>query len=230
MPPEDRDPRNSVFTDRRQIAVLLGRVLHARSLLSVSREPGEAHTSLLLDVAPLRGCLLLDAPVPPLIVSAGALLTVSGRLEGGRFAFRTSVEAPSLAADDGVLQLAFPERLHFRERRGSFRLPLTPQLALPPSDFSHDTHVFRARLADISRLGADAVVTNDPGTSEGTVLSCLLRLAGMSLPALAEVRSREPQGAQTRLGLRLVDLTPAQDTLLSAEINALQRRRLRNRS
>src|SRR5438093_1051843 len=111
MPPEDRDPRNSIFTDRRQIAALLGRVLRARSLISVSLDHGDPHSSLLLEVAPLRGCLLLDVPVP----------------------------------------------------------------------------------------------------------------------ALLEVRSCEPQGSQTRLGLRLVDLTPAQDTLLSAEINALQRRSLRGR-
>jgi len=229
MSADDRDPRSNVLTERRQIAGLLGRVLRARPLLSIRFGDGEAHSSLLLEVAPLHGCLLLDAPFPTLLLHPGATVMVSGRLEGGHFAFSSVVESPTLSAEEGLLQLGFPERLQYRERRGSFRLAIPTQFALPLSDFSHARGRFRGSLADLSREGAGALLDSDPGTREGSLVSCLLRLSASNLPAVAQVRSRRDDGARLRLGLQLLKLTSAQEALLSAELAALQRRSLRAR-
>ena len=227
QPTAERD-RTAVIEDRRQIAALLGRVLHARSLLSLSLGEGEQCSSLLLEVSPLRGCLLIDAPFPDIPLSPGTPLLISGQLDGGRFVFRTSVEAPTLASSGDLLQLRFPERLQYRERRGAFRITLPANIALPASQFTHDGMIFRGMLADLSRSGAATVVTGRRG-APGEELQCVLRLPGTSLQTRAEVRSRHERQGQLRLGLRLVDLTPAQDAMLSTEIAALQRMVLRGR-
>jgi c-di-GMP-binding flagellar brake protein YcgR len=225
--PAERD-RTAVIEDRRQIAALLGRVLHARSLLSLGLGEGELCSSLLLEVSPLRGCLLIDAPFPEIPLAPGTQLLVSGQLDGGRFVFRSTVEAPTLASSSDLLQLRFPERVQYRERRGAFRITLPANAGLPASQFTHDGMVFRGMLADLSRGGAATVVTGGRG-APGEELECLLRLPGTTLQARAEVRSRHERSGQLRLGLRLVDLTPAQDAMLSAEIAALQRMVLRGR-
>lgn len=227
-PAEERD-RTAVIEDRRQIAALLGRVLHARSLLSLGLGEGELCSSLLLEVAPLRGCLLIDAPFPEVPLSPGTQVLVSGQLDGGRFVFRSTVEAPTMAVSDELLQLRFPERLQYRERRGNFRISLPAQTALPASQFSHDGLVFNGLIADLSRDGAGTLIPHNGRGAPGEELLCLLRLPGTSLQTRAEVRSRHERSGQLRLGLRLLDLTPQQDALLSAEIATLQRMVLRSK-
>ncbi|AXQ30412.1 hypothetical protein D0B54_17785 [Solimonas sp. K1W22B-7] len=226
-PAAERD-RTAIIEERRQIAALLGRVLHARSLLSLGLGEGELCSSLLLEVAPLRGCLLIDAPFPEVPLSPGTQVLVSGQLDGGRFVFRSTVESPTQAVNNDLLQLRFPERVQYRERRGAFRIALPAQTALPPSQFTHDGVIFRGLLADLSRGGAATVVSGGRG-SPGDELQCLLRLPGTSIQTRAEVRSRHERNGQLRLGLRLLDLTPQQDQMLSAEIASLQRMVLRGK-
>ena len=227
MPAAERD-RTAIIEDRRQIAALLGRVLHARSLLSLNLGEGELCSSLLLEVSPLRGCLLIDAPFPDIPLSTGTQVLVSGQLDGGRFIFRSTVEAPTMASGADLVQLRFPERVQYRERRGAFRIALPANTGLPLSQFTHDGMSFRGMLADLSRGGAATVVTGGRG-APGEELQCLLRLPGTTLQTRAEVRSRHERNGQLRLGLRMVDLTPAQDAMLSAEIATLQRMVLRGR-
>ncbi|HSW12564.1 MAG TPA: PilZ domain-containing protein [Solimonas sp.] len=223
----ETDSRTALIEDRRQIAALLGRVLHARALLTLSAGTSDAYTSLLLEVAPLRGCLLLDAPFPEMTLLPRMSLLVSGRLDGGHFSFRTEIESSSLASNGDLLQLRFPQRLHYRERRDSFRLPLPALAQLPVSQFGDEAGVFHGLLADISRAGAGTLVQKDHRAGLGSELSCLLRLPNLSLQTRAEVRSRREQAGRLRLGLKLLNLSAAQDALLSSEINTLQRTAMR---
>jgi len=133
-----------------------------------------------------------------------------------------------MASSNDLVQLRFPERVQYRERRGGFRIALPANTGLPLSQFAHDGMIFRGMLADLSRMGAATVVTGGRG-APGEELECLLRLPGTTLQTRAEVRSRQERNGQLRLGLRLVDLTPAQDAMLSAEIATLQRMVLRGR-
>jgi len=220
---------SAIIDSRRQIASLLGRILQARSLLSVGLPGKTARSSLLLEIAPMRGYLLIDEPFPPLPLSIGSGIAVSGKLDGGRFSFTTMVEAPDMSCSAGVLQLRLPERLLYRERRSDFRLGVPHQLRLLPSEFSHTDQLFRGRLTDLSRQGAGTLVNRQMQLASGTPLSCLLHLPSTSLRATAEVRSHSEQVGELRLGLRLLNLTPAEDALLSMEINALQRMALRAR-
>jgi hypothetical protein len=226
----DRLADSSIVANRRQIALLLGRILQSRSLLSVG-SPGKAtRSSLLLELAPLRGYLLIDEPFPPLSLTPGSPIAVNGKLDGGHFSFTTLVEAPDMSSSGSVLQLRLPERLLYRERRGDFRLGLPPRLNLAPSEFVEDGQRFRGRLTDLSRQGAATLVHQQMAVAPGMPLSCLLHLPHTSLRATAEVRSLSAQLGQLRLGLRLLELSPADDALLSMEINALQRLALRARN
>jgi len=226
---EDRLADTSI-DNRRQIALLLGRILQSRSLLSVGAPGKPASSSLLLEVAPLRGYLLIDEPLPALPLPPGSPIAVSGRLDGGHFSFNTRVEAPDMSSrSSGALQLRLPEQLLYCERRGDFRLGLPPRLNLAPSEFVEDGQRFRGRLSDLSRQGAATLVSRELPIGTGASLSCLLHLPHTSLRASAEVCSLSEQLGQLRLGLRLLELSPADDALLSMEINALQRLALRSR-
>lgn len=220
---------SSLIDNRRQIALLLGRILQSRSLLSVGAPGKPTRSSLMLELAPLRGYLLIDEPVPSLPMPPGSVIAVSGRLDGGQFSFNTLVEAPDMSSATGVLQLRLPERLLYRERRADFRLGLPPRLNLAPSEFVEEGQRFRGRLSDLSRQGAATLVGREVPIGTGASLRCLLHLPNASLSASAEVCSLSEQLGQLRLGLRLLELSPADDALLSMEINALQRLALRSR-
>jgi len=231
--PITADGDAAVIDERRPIAALLGRILHARTLLTLTVGRVDVSTSLLLEVAPLQGYVLLDAPFPaisPALLAPQQSIRVSGHLENGHFWFRTTVDGSSLSSSGELLQLRFPEELHYRERRNGFRVSIPPLRQLPPSEFGSDDLRFRSPLADISRGGAGTVVGRDNPAQPGTELPCLLRLPNLNIEARAEVRSRRELAGRLRLGLRLIDLSPAQDAQLSAEINALQRATLRRRS
>ncbi len=226
---EDRLADSSIIDNRRQIALLLGRILQSRSLLSVGAPGKPTRSSLLLEVAPLRGYLLIDEPVPALPLPPGSPIAVSGRLDGGHFSFSTRVEAPDMSSSSGALQLRLPEQLLYRERRGDFRLGLPQRLNLAPSEFVEDGQRFHGRLSDLSRQGAATLVSPAMPIGAGASLSCLLHLPHASLRASAKVCSLSEQLGQLRLGLRLLELSPADDAMLSMEINALQRLALRSR-
>lgn len=229
----DTDPR--VLTNGGQIAAILKRLVRERAPLTV-RIPGERgdYRSALLKVDTRRGRLQLDELAPARgheRVTAGAELRVITRASGVETRFSTTVL--SVDASDGIAYYltGLPEELYYHQRRDHVRVPV-PLMNQHDATFHGDgDRTVTLSLVDVSAQGLGAFVESGGDVARGDVLDCRIELRDEdAIACRVEVcyaqtdRVRRKQ----RVGVRFLDLDPAQRRRLERLLGRLQREQLRH--
>jgi c-di-GMP-binding flagellar brake protein YcgR len=114
------------------------------------------------------------------------------------------------------------------ERRNAFRIVIPATMNLAPLIVDCEAGFQRARLVDISRCGASALLHGRVETPTGSIALCIISLFGQRLLTDAEIRSSITHCGHLRLGLMFPDLKPEQQKHLDTSIATLQRNLLRD--
>ncbi len=217
--------------DRAPILALLNRLRrHHRLLSAQSIDLQGAYSTLILNIDVQNQLLHLDMlhPEPLHAFATDGPLWLCGRMDGGRLRFRCRLNGLAIHDEGPALRATLPDQIELHEQRRSRRLPIPESQHGPRAqlDGPHGSHP--ARLLDISAQGAGALMANAQALPPGTQLDCRIELPGVQLLTRAEVRTRQINRAQQRLGLRFMPLGPAQEDRLMATLNQLERQMIRS--
>lgn len=200
--------------------LLLAQSLRAPvSLRSLNASKGAS--CLILGSDPLSHSLWIDAPPTPPPAS-GTPLLLSLRIDGALVEFRSRF----LRADSASRwQLEFPQRLSCLQRRAALRIRCDEG---PGQARIRDGLLTReGQLLDVSELGVGLRVSGPLESSIGSQLACELDVGPLRLQADTELRSTLKLLRGTRLGLRFLRLSPAQQERLQHQIFRWHRDRVR---
>jgi c-di-GMP-binding flagellar brake protein YcgR len=227
------------LTDAQRICHILTRLCEARVLVTV-QVPGveDAFLSTVLQVDPRRRRLALDELTPAAGHEAllrSRSLRAMTRLAGVDVSFQATVDAVS--SEDGIAAytLPFPDRVHYNQRRGDYRVAVGPGQRLSVQFDCPDGTRLRGEVRDLS-IGGLAIRVQIPdewALENGTrIAECEVVFPdGRSVPCELEVRHAErAEGSRwTRVGARFVDLPRHQQHLIARFIVNLDRERLKLR-
>lgn len=227
---EADDLHGLLLRSPRRIEALLHRLRLHRSLLSVRVEGSDQwHASMVVAVDAPRRRFHLDAlnPPPAQPLAAGTRIAVRGRVDGGDLRFKCRYAGASIIEAEPAIEAELPEDVFVLERRAAYRLNLPPHLQLPPSAIGRERPEHRARLVDVSHVGAGAVVPADVQPAVGDELRMLIQLPGATVHTDAEVRSAAAQGDGVRIGLHFEKLRSDEENRLAHAVNSLERQLIR---
>ena len=214
------------------IAQLLSRTLDSRAMLALSPLPSTSiYSSMLLEIDYASGELLLDDICPAQgqsLFKPGTELRVQAQVDGGRIEFHCPLLAVETRPDGLAYRTAIPRLMLHHERRFAYRLIIPSELNFGSTLFGETGERRRARLTDISRLGAGASLPEAFVASVGHSLPCAFELPDMRLNTAAQVRSVRRNGGEMRLGLMFSDLTPPQRHSVERAVTTIERVLLRH--
>lgn len=225
-------------THRPQVIGLLRRLRDQRVLLSV-RVPGHSglFNSLLLEVDPDRSLILLDELNPrqghELVCQTGQL-RVHCQCQGVELSFDCDVEVHPARSGISFYRAALPEAIDYLQRRSSFRVRVSVDLAVPvrlPLDKT--TTAVEAELYDLSLGGLGATLDSAVELKLGQVLPCVIQLPkGEALDATIEIRFIRVDAAKStqRIGASFRNLEPVQKQLVRRFVAQLEREMLRRKA
>lgn len=221
------DAFGETVTDAQRIASLLQQLRTRRAAIAVQLG-GEAASTLLLDVAPASGTLVLDALFPPSAqarLESGSVLGFNSRIDGIAVRGALRVERIEPHPDGALIHVGVPASLNWAQRRAAFRVGV--EGALPAGQVLHAGERHRAQFVDLSVLGLAARLTGEIPLSGGTHMTCEMNLPGGQVITGIEVRSTTRGPGHVRIGARYLELTQRQRALLEATTANLQRTALK---
>lgn len=220
------EPAGETVTDSQRIAQLLQQLRTRRAAIAVQAGP-EAASTLLLDVDPASGVMVLDALFPPAAqqrLRAGAALAFTARLDGIALRGTLQVEKIEAHRDGALVHVAAPASLVWAQRRAAFRVAV--EGTLPAGHVLHSGARHRAYFLDLSVLGLGARLAGDLPLTGGTHMNCEINLPGGAVLTTIEVRSTSRGPGHVRIGARYLELTRRQHALLENATAELQRKAL----
>ena len=214
------------------IAQLLTRALDSRAMLALSPLPSPSvYSSMLLEIDFASGELLLDEACPSQghgLFKPGAELRVQAQVDGGRIEFHCPLLEVLSRSDGNVYRTGMPQLMLHHERRFAYRLIIPSELPVGSTLFGDTGERRRARLVDISRLGAGTSMPDSFDADIGRSLPCAFDLPDMRLSTAAQVRSVRRNGGEMRLGLMFSDLSAAQRHSVERAVTSIERALLRH--
>jgi len=220
-----------------RILALLERVLEHKTLLTVAVQGlDELYTSMVLEVVPEAGYLVLDELRPRDghdALHPGRVLHVSCRLGCVSLAFSSAAQRIASAEDGAYYQVPLPDRMRYFQKRGAHRAPVPVSDARPVLFVLEDGRSLAGELRDLSVGGFSARL--NPGAphrlSEGDYIGrCLVHLDGertIETPVTVCHLDDRQRSRRPRMGLRFAGLGPQQLRAVEAAVAALERRQLR---
>lgn len=109
------------------------------------------------------------------------------------------------------------------DRRVSYRVHIPVSLSRPSIYLRNGDDTVKARLLDISRNGAAALLQGSFDAMVGSYVPCQIGLPDSSFSATAQVRSSKTQRNHMRLGLLFTDLSINEHYQIDASIASLER-------
>jgi c-di-GMP-binding flagellar brake protein YcgR len=131
------------------------------------------------------------------------------------------------SAKIGKLARGIASALNQYNRRDSYRVHIPGAMPLPPMTLESEAGELHARLLDISRTGAAALLPGHFDASLGSHVPCRIGLPDLQIHTQAEVRSVTQQRDNFRLGLLFSDLSVADHYQIDHSIATLERSLLR---
>lgn len=220
-----------------QIISLLRRLRDQRVLLSASvpGHPGVFNT-LLLEVDPDRKLILLDELNPRAgheLVMQTRELRIHCQSQGIELGFACTVEVGQGRSGISFYRAALPDSISYLQRRGSYRVRVGLDLAVPLQlPVAPDTTI-EGELYDLSMGGLGAHLETELRLERGQVLSCILNLPKAEpFPVEIEIRYVRSDDAKPsqRIGASFRNLQPSQQTVLRRLVTQLEREMLRRKA
>jgi flagellar brake protein len=222
-----------------QIASLLKRVHDERALLTVTL-PGSdnQYRSAVVEVDLVKGYLLLDELHPAeghaRLIEAKKLYAHT-RLKGVDIGFAGVLAESASERGMALYKVPLPALIHYRQRRGSYRVHVGAGLAIPVSLNDKDLLHLEGQLCDISAGGIGVRLKSEQPLSvdNGIVFSeCDIRLPGNErIHSGLELRFVSPMDQRNfvRLGGRFVGLERSDKKLVEQFVVSLERELLKKR-
>ncbi len=225
------------ITDPIQIAALLKKVKDSRTLVQVTLPGlGREYNSALLDIHQDQGFLLLDELTPAdgnQHLVAQRQLTAAIRLRGVDIRFTGTVQEVGGQAGIAFYRIDFPQRLHYRQRRSTYRVKLGMGLLIPFNIAREDGAPYEGRLDDISLGGIGAELKQTTPYHRGDLLpTCAIQLpGGDKIDCEVEVRyiSKDEPHKKFHLGARFVNLDRALQHTLQRFVADAERELMRRK-
>jgi c-di-GMP-binding flagellar brake protein YcgR len=220
-----------------QIIGLLRRLRDQRVLLSVS-VPGHGgvFNSLLLEIDPERKLIFLDELNPrtghELVVQTREL-RVHSQCQGVELGFTCQVEVGQGQSGISFYSAALPESINYLQRRGSFRVRVGLDLAVPLQMPIDANNVIEGELFDLSMGGLGATLDSALHLERGQVLPCVVNLPKSDpLQLQIEIRFIRADDSKPvqRIGASFRNLDPRQQNLLRRLVTQLEREMLRRKA
>lgn len=220
-----------------QIIGLLRRIRDQRVLLSVTVPGhGEVFNSLLLQVDTDRKLILLDELNPraghELVLQTGEL-RVHCQCQGVELGFAAQVDVGQGKNGISFYRAALPGSINYLQRRGSYRVRVGLDLAVPLQMPVDQSTLIEGELLDLSMGGLGASLDNNLRLERGQVVPCTLNLP-KSEPLQVQIeirfiRADEHKPVQ-RIGASFRNLDSRQQTLLRRLVTQLEREMLRRKA
>lgn len=220
-----------------QIIGLLRRIRDQRVLLSV-QVPGHegVYNSLLLEVAPERNVILLDELNPRAgheRVLETRRLRVHCQCQGVELSFACQVEIGQGQSGISYYRAVLPESINYLQRRGSYRVRVGMDLAVPVQLPVDEAMTLEGELFDLSMGGLGASLDAKTRLERGQILSCILQLPKTDpLQVQIEIRfvHADEHKPTQRIGASFRNLQPQEQTLLRRLVTQLEREMLRRKA
>jgi flagellar brake protein len=222
-----------------RIASLLRRVHEERASLTITvAESDNRYQSLVLEVNPAQGYVLLDELHPPeghRRFLAAKKFHAHVHLKGVDISFDGILQKSIQDGGTPLYQIALPALMLYSQRRTSFRAPVGAGLTIPV--ILNDKNLLRLQglLCDISIGGIGLRLRSDPSLAidNGSIFSnCEIQIpgnehihSGLELCFVAPVDQRNMR----RFGGRFVGLNPADRKLVEHFVVTLERDLLKKR-
>lgn len=226
---------NEQITESASIVRILKQLTTRNTPLTVQiADRNASYTSYTVGVE--KSHLLLDELIPTTghqILLEERNITVSSKLDGVDIHFNTSLV--SVDEQDKVLtyRMSLPKQLEYHQRRQDYRvhIPMSKLLRVFILDRADTMH--EATLHDISHGGAGLVFTTPANTIEsGQIYGFAFELPNdVWLYCFAEIchsKTIPPKNRQL-IGIKFVELSPAQPRLLRRFISQLEREIIKKR-
>lgn len=240
QPTSNYQGQGDKIADPRQIAALLKRLQSARLLLTVIVQGAEGQfNSMILDVDPHQGVLLLDELTPREghnKLMRSRRLRVYAQLRGVNINFVAEVADVTNSADGAAYRLPLPESLFYLQRRAYYRVEV-PRSAHIAFTFTREYgDEYRGYIADLSLGGVAGRVIiakeQAPILQIGEILSpcALIFTPKEQVPCKFEVRFPQynEEAGELRIGLRFAEIERTDLKRVERYIMSLQRERLKS--
>ncbi|MFN2309366.1 MAG: flagellar brake protein [Gammaproteobacteria bacterium] len=236
-PPSAYQGKTEKVTQAPQIIGLLRRLRDQRTLLSV-RVPGHqgVFNSLLLEVDPERNLILLDELNPRAgheQALAARRLQVHSQSQGIELSFACTVEIGVGQSGIAFYRAALPESIDYLQRRGSYRVRVGMNLAVPVQMPMAETLTLEGELLDLSMGGLGASLEAKSPLAQGQLLTCIIQLPKAD-PLQVEIEIRfaraDPHKPTQRIGASFRNLLPPQQAQLRRLVTQLEREMLRRKA
>jgi flagellar brake protein len=233
----DYQGKTEKVTHAPQIIGLLRRIRDQRVLLSVS-VPGHegVFNSLLLEVDPERKLIHLDELNPRAgheLLCATRQLRVHCQCQGVELGFACQVEIGQGQSGISFYRAALPESINYLQRRGSYRVRVGMNLAVPVHLPMNEAVTIDGELSDLSMGGLGATLETDIRLTRGQILTCVLNLPKAD-PLQVEIEIRFVRAEDTKssqhIGASFRNLQPQQQSLLRRLVTQLEREMLRRKA
>lgn len=220
-----------------QIIGLLRRIRDQRVLLSASvpGHPG-VFNSLLLEVDPERKLILLDELNPRAgheLVLQTRELRVHCQCQGIELGFACAVDIGQGRNGISFYRAALPDSINYLQRRGSYRVRVGLDLAVPLQLPFDESTLIEGELYDLSMGGLGANLETDLRLERGQILNCILNLPKAEpFPVEIEIRFIRADDTKStrRIGASFRNLQPRQQTVLRRLVTQLEREMLRRKA
>lgn len=217
---------------RAAVAQMLARALEGRAPATVRlAQVTDIYSSMLLEADFPAGHLVFDELHPADGNSAlkpGSELIVQVRVEGGHIEFRSNIVEAVQHGGNAAWRTSIPQVVLHHERRFAYRLMIPASLSLSSTLFDTGGAAQRAKLVDISRLGAGTLMSGKLEADIGSSVPCVFDLPELRLATDVQIRSiRKNASGQTRLGLMFSNLAPTKRHNVERAVTSIERALLR---
>jgi len=224
-----------VITDSTQIRSLINRLIRDKVPITVMLPGREGFfSSLLLDSDRDNGTLLADELFPArghAAVEPGMEIRVLGNLDGIEVRFKSRVITINAEQPGASYRLVMPIAMDYKQRRDSFRVPVSPALAIAVL-LNADGISAKGTLADISHNGLRIAIRGANPVPAGAQLLCHIDLPDEHISTMAEARhsaaDRRGLGV-VYIGFRFLELNIEHQRAINRFTANLQRDQLRAR-
>jgi len=146
--------KSDKVTEPQRILEHLSKLLDARALLTVTvKGSGKLFNSILVDINPTNGCFTLDKLFPEsghkLALKSGKL-NIHTILNGIEISFNGVLISSVGNESDALYELALPEKLFYRQRRSTYRVPVSVAQGIQVTMFNKQEEPSQGILSNLS--------------------------------------------------------------------------------
>lgn len=179
-------PQADKVTEPQRILEILKSLQDARALLTVTvKGSGKLYNSILIDINAVNGCFTVDRLYPEnshrVALKAGRL-SIHALLNGIEISFSGRLINAVGDNKDALYELSLPEKLFYRQRRASYRVPVSVARGIQVSFSNPEGHACNGVLSNLSIGGLcaqfDKGIVNFPLSQGLRLPSCRILLPG----------------------------------------------------